>query len=171
MRIRVTGGSGFVGSSVIRQLSGSHTVVGLSRRPTPGAHESIQHDRSVPGIAAILADFQTTEFATKVSLLVALTVVCALRPLLDRTFSDWAEREGTAWRPTPWLAPRSLGAVGLSALTPHVLSHSFAKNLANNNVGLEKIAALLGHSSLNTTRIYVTPDARDLERAVEQHES
>jgi integrase/recombinase XerC len=37
-------------------------------------------------------------------------------------------------------------------------------------VGLEKIAALLGHASLNTTRIYVTPDTRDLERAVEQLE-
>ncbi len=61
MRILVTGGSGFVGSSVIRRLSGSHTVVGLSRRPTPGAHESIQHDLSVPGIAAILASVAPCE--------------------------------------------------------------------------------------------------------------
>jgi integrase/recombinase XerC len=59
----------------------------------------------------------------------------------------------------------------LQELTPHILRHSFAKNLANKNVGLEKIAALLGHASLNTTRIYVTPDTRDLERAVEQLES
>jgi len=28
------------------------------------------------------------------------------------------------------------------------------------------MAALLGHASLNTTRVYVTPGERDLERAV-----
>jgi site-specific recombinase XerD len=32
---------------------------------------------------------------------------------------------------------------------------------------LEKVAALLGHGNLNTTRIYVTPSEKDLELAVE----
>jgi len=58
-------------------------------------------------------------------------------------------------------------AAGLKRLTPHVLRHSFAKNLADAGVGLEKVAALLGHSNLNTTRIYVAPNQRDLEQAVE----
>lgn len=57
---------------------------------------------------------------------------------------------------------------GLDELTPHILRHSFAKNLVNQGVGLEKIASLLGHANLNTTRIYITPDARDLESAVEK---
>ncbi len=57
---------------------------------------------------------------------------------------------------------------GLSTLTPHMLRHSFAKNLIDSGVGLEKVASLLGHSSLNTTRIYVTPNQADLERAVDQ---
>ncbi len=55
----------------------------------------------------------------------------------------------------------------LDDLTPHVLRHSFAKNLVNAGVGLEKVAALLGHGNLNTTRIYVTPSEKDLELAVE----
>lgn len=55
----------------------------------------------------------------------------------------------------------------LDELTPHVCRHTFAKNLVENEVGLEKVAALLGHSSLNTTRIYITPSERDLELAVE----
>lgn len=59
-------------------------------------------------------------------------------------------------------------AAGLEHLTPHVLRHTFAKNLIDAKVGLEKVAALLGHSNLNTTRIYVTPNQRDLEQAVEQ---
>ena len=57
---------------------------------------------------------------------------------------------------------------GLPALTPHMLRHSFAKNLIDSGVGLEKVASLLGHSSLNTTRIYVTPNQADLEKAVDQ---
>ena len=57
---------------------------------------------------------------------------------------------------------------GLPDLTSHMLRHSFAKNLTHSGVGSEKVAALLGHSSLNTTRIYVTPNEVDLERAVNQ---
>jgi integrase/recombinase XerC len=56
---------------------------------------------------------------------------------------------------------------GLENLTPHMLRHTFAKNLVDQGIGLEKVAALLGHSSLNTTRIYVTPSQKDLENAVE----
>jgi len=64
-----------------------------------------------------------------------------------------------------------LGQVArLERLTPHVLRHSFAKNLIDSGVGLEKVAALLGHSNLNTTRIYITPSQKDLEQAVERLE-
>ncbi|MBI5945479.1 MAG: tyrosine-type recombinase/integrase [Chloroflexi bacterium] len=55
----------------------------------------------------------------------------------------------------------------IEELTPHVCRHTFAKNLVDHEIGLEKVAALLGHSSLNTTRIYITPSERDLELAVE----
>jgi len=53
MRVLVTGGSGFVGQAVIRHLLAKHTIVGLSRRKTPTAHESIQYDLSTPGIATV----------------------------------------------------------------------------------------------------------------------
>ena len=56
---------------------------------------------------------------------------------------------------------------GLEAVTPHILRHTFAKSLINQGVSIEKVAALLGHSDLNTTRIYITPGERDLEEAVE----
>jgi site-specific recombinase XerD len=55
----------------------------------------------------------------------------------------------------------------LPHLTPHVLRHSFGKNLADKGVGVEKIAQLLGHENLNTTQIYIKPDFKDLERALE----
>ena len=50
----------------------------------------------------------------------------------------------------------------------HTLRHTFSKNLIDAGVSLEKVASLLGHSSLNTTRIYTTPGERDLEAAVER---
>ena len=56
---------------------------------------------------------------------------------------------------------------GLEGVTPHTLRHSFAKSLIDEGVTLEKVAALLGHSNLNTTRLYTTPGERDLEAAVE----
>ncbi len=99
----------------------------------------------------------------------------AVRPQSGNPFIwiavEAASNDGISGRAVQRILHRYAQDAGLSELTPHVLRHSFAKNLANNNVGLEKIAALLGHSSLNTTRIYITPDARDLERAVEQLEA
>ena len=61
-------------------------------------------------------------------------------------------------------------SAGLPNLSPHILRHTFAKNLVDSGVSLEKVAALLGHSSLETTRIYITPSAQDLARAVEKIE-
>ncbi|MEN4011388.1 MAG: tyrosine-type recombinase/integrase [Bellilinea sp.] len=55
---------------------------------------------------------------------------------------------------------------GLKNITPHTLRHSFAKALIDAGVSLEKVATLLGHSNLNTTRIYTTPGEEDLEDAV-----
>ena len=58
-------------------------------------------------------------------------------------------------------------AAGLSNVTPHVLRHTFAKSLIDEGVSMEKVALLLGHSSLNTTRIYTVPGEQELEQAVE----
>lgn len=57
---------------------------------------------------------------------------------------------------------------GLDNLTPHMLRHTFGKNLVDSGVGLEKVAALLGHANLNTTRTYIAPNQNDLEQAVDR---
>lgn len=56
----------------------------------------------------------------------------------------------------------------LDDLSPHTLRHTFCKNLIDAGVGLEQVAALAGHESLETTRRYCTPSRLDLERAVER---
>jgi site-specific recombinase XerD len=56
-------------------------------------------------------------------------------------------------------------------ITPHTLRHSFAKSLIDAGVNIEQVATLLGHTSLETTRIYTTPTEQDLVKAVEKLES
>ncbi len=51
--------------------------------------------------------------------------------------------------------------------SPHTLRHTFAHNLAERNVPADRIAALLGHDDLNTTRRYTIPGERELQQAVE----
>lgn len=51
-------------------------------------------------------------------------------------------------------------------MTPHMARHTFAKNLVNSGVTLEKVAMLLGHTSLDTTMVYTTPGMNDLDQAV-----
>lgn len=58
-------------------------------------------------------------------------------------------------------------AAGLQGVTPHALRHSFCKNLVNVGVGLEKIALLAGHDSLETTRRYCEPSLQELADVVE----
>jgi site-specific recombinase XerD len=58
-------------------------------------------------------------------------------------------------------------ATGLEDVSPHTLRHTFCKNLVDAGVGLEKVAALAGHESLETTRRYCEPSLKDLERVVE----
>ena len=53
-------------------------------------------------------------------------------------------------------------------VSPHQLRHTFCKNLVDAGVSLEKIAALAGHESLDTTRLYCQPSFDDLSDAVEK---
>ncbi len=90
-----------------------------------------------------------------------------------RALNAWLEErgdyEGSVFDLTPSGAYRRLAEMGRRAgveVHPHTLRHTLAKNLVDAGVGLHEVAALLGHSSLNTTRVYVTPGERDLERAM-----
>jgi integrase/recombinase XerC len=54
----------------------------------------------------------------------------------------------------------------LENCTAHTLRHTFAKNLVDAGTPLDQVAILLGHESLDTTKVYTRPSRRDLERAV-----
>jgi len=56
----------------------------------------------------------------------------------------------------------------LEEVTPHTLRHTFGKNLVDAGMPLDRVAQLLGHESVDTTRIYATPSEQDLQREVEK---
>lgn len=58
-----------------------------------------------------------------------------------------------------------------SLISPHILRHTFAtRYLAANPDDLRGLAAILGHSNLNTVMIYTQPGVDDLARRMERAE-
>ena len=53
----------------------------------------------------------------------------------------------------------------LKKRSPHVLRHTFATAMLNNQAGLESVKKLLGHESLSTTEIYTHTTFEQLKRA------
>jgi site-specific recombinase XerD len=57
----------------------------------------------------------------------------------------------------------------LEGVTPHILRHTFAYSyLENNNNDLVALADILGHSDLNTTRVYTRRRLSDLQEGAER---
>jgi len=48
--------------------------------------------------------------------------------------------------------------------TPHVLRHTFATAMLNNDAGIESVKKLLGHESLSTTEIYTHTTFEQLKK-------
>jgi site-specific recombinase XerD len=59
-------------------------------------------------------------------------------------------------------------AAGLEdEVTSHRLRHTFGTELTRSGVDIVTVAELMGHASLETTRLYTRPSAADLQRAVD----
>lgn len=56
--------------------------------------------------------------------------------------------------------------IGIEELSPHVLRHSFATHMLRNGADIVLVSELLGHASLNATRVYTKPTEEDRQRAV-----
>ena len=58
-------------------------------------------------------------------------------------------------------------AIGLADLSPHTLRHSFATDMLRGGADIALVSELLGHATLEATRIYTLPTGADRERAVQ----
>jgi site-specific recombinase XerD len=52
-------------------------------------------------------------------------------------------------------------------VTSHRLRHTFGTELTRNGVDIVTVAELMGHASLETTRLYTRPSEADMQRAVD----
>jgi integrase/recombinase XerC len=52
-------------------------------------------------------------------------------------------------------------------VTSYVLRHTFGTELTRSGVDIVTVAELMGHASLETTRLYKRPTAADMQRAVD----
>jgi site-specific recombinase XerD len=59
-------------------------------------------------------------------------------------------------------------AAGLDEkVTSHVLRHTFGSELTRSGLDIVTVAELMGHASLETTRLYTRPSEADIQRAVD----
>ena len=49
-------------------------------------------------------------------------------------------------------------------MTSHVARHSFATMVLNQDIPIEDLAKMMGHTSINTTRIYAKIQTKTIER-------
>ena len=64
------------------------------------------------------------------------------------------------------VAAKYADRAGVQNVSPHVFRHSFGRGLIDSGVDLVTVAALFGHSKIETTMIYTQPRPEDLEAAV-----
>ena len=99
----------------------------------------------------------------------ALRAYLAKRPEADHRVVFVGQRgEPLGWLGVEYLMATLGRQAGLEHLTPHVLRHTFAKNLIDSGVSIDQVATLLGHRNLTTTMRYTKPSQQDLARAVEK---
>ena len=80
--------------------------------------------------------------------------------------------QGQRGQPTPrgvqLMIKRRFEYTELDFMSPHILRHTFCKNLVNAGVSLEKVALLAGHESLDSTKLYCQPSFDDLSESVDK---
>jgi len=98
----------------------------------------------------------------------ALQAYFSVRPSVDHDYLFVGQKGEPLRSPGMYYLVKKYGyEARIEGIGPHTLRHTFGKNLVDAAVPLDRVATLLGHSSLNTTRIYTVPSQADLQDAVE----
>jgi len=99
----------------------------------------------------------------------ALKAYLSVRPSVNHDYL-FVGQKGERLRPPGIYYPVKKYAYGarIEDISLHMPRHTSGKDLVDAGVPLDRVATLLGHSSLNTTCIYTVPSQADLQDAVER---
>ncbi|OAT83715.1 tyrosine-type recombinase/integrase [Desulfotomaculum copahuensis] len=100
-----------------------------------------------------------------------VTVRRTLEEYLESVNGEWVFPNRRGGHITTRAVEKILSRFGVFSgveITPHMLRHTFAKQLVDQGVSLDQVAVLAGHSNLNTTARYTRPSLHDLELAVDK---
>ena len=87
---------------------------------------------------------------------------------LDTEQPVWQGREGRLTANALWRIIARYGRLAqIHGLSPHMLRHTFAHDLAVKGVPIQLISGILGHKSVNTTMIYIQAGQEEMRAAVE----
>jgi site-specific recombinase XerD len=102
----------------------------------------------------------------------ALTAYRSVRPqTVDTHLFVGQHGSGLTPRSVEKLVAKYARLAGLEGVTPHTLRHTFGKHALDAGADLVTVSRLLGHQRLETTALYTTPSATDLENAVTRLEA
>ncbi len=106
-----------------------------------------------------------------------------LPPDARKALAEWLDVRPETQDPTLFISQKGLAGLSaramsevvrqvgedarLQGLHPHTLRHTCAKSLIDAGIGIEVVSAILGHSNLQTTKIYIEPGQVDFRRAAD----
>ena len=81
-------------------------------------------------------------------------------------FPSGKTKQALSERALGYVVKKYASVAKLSDVSPHDLRHRFGYRMAE-TVPLHRLAQIMGHDSLDTTKLYIQGTKRDLQQAVE----
>ncbi|HJJ98762.1 MAG TPA: tyrosine-type recombinase/integrase [Methanocorpusculum sp.] len=97
------------------------------------------------------------------------TVFCDVDTLTMRRAHLNGRTEGRVWNITPRTIRRICERYVPTGITPHKIRHSYASELYKRSHNLRLVQEILGHSSIQTTQIYVHTDLDERREAYQEY--
>ncbi len=95
------------------------------------------------------------------------TLITGANPERERFLFYGQKRMPLTDRGVRYIIQKHAYIAKIKHLSPHVFRHTCAKNLIDAGQPIDRVAKILGHSSVNTTAIYTMPTEHDLSITME----
>jgi len=97
----------------------------------------------------------------------AVRLVTGANPEKSRSLLYGQKRMPLTDRGVRYIVKKYAYIAKIKNVSPHVFRHTFAKNLIDAGQPIDRVAKILGHSSVSITAIYTMPTERDLQNTID----